>query len=269
MAVAVAALTVIHEAMRAYVVLAVAVLAAVGCRAREPAAEAEPAPAVPADAAPVRDPEAVIAAVAAYKARIAQPPLPAIGAAGFVEPPGEAELAWIADRATPLDGRLGRALALFDDTKAVMKAYGQVDLAAGFANAVDGPATLRWSESSVRQMGVFAAVILDELVPTLDPANPDTARRMGGLAKMGQGAATMLQGALITLRARRADLDARRRLVDAWRDHARSYARLMTDAQCAPLRGWIGEVRDDERDATIRAALGELATGLARCTAPS
>jgi len=253
--------------MRTYAVMAVAVLVAVGCRSREPAAEATPAPAVPADAAPVRDPEALIAAVAAFKARVAQPPLPALGAADFVEPPGEGELAWIADRATPVDARLGRALAMFDDTKVVMKAYGQVDLQAGLTKAVDGPATLRWSESSVRQMGVWAAVILDEIVPTLVPTDPDYARRMGGVATMGQGVASMLQGALITLRARRADLEARRRLVDAWRDHVRPYARLMTDAQCAPLRRWIGEVRDDERDAAIRAALGELAAGLARCTA--
>jgi hypothetical protein len=207
----------------------------------------------------------LVAAVAAYRARVV---LPRAGDPEFLEPPIERELGWINDRAIPLAQRLEQGQALFEDSKAIMRRYGERDLA-DVANdperASDSAETVRWMESVVRQFGRLTSALVDEFLPTLSPQDPTYAVRIEGLDKVRIGSSGMLQGGLITLRARRSPLPARRHLAAAWRLHAPRYAAIWQPAQCAQLVAWIREVSGTESDPALRADLDAVATSLGSC----
>jgi hypothetical protein len=213
----------------------------------------------PATAAPIaiRPPDELRAAVAEYRNR---PELPRLADPGFLDPPREAELAWIDDRTSPLDQRLKLAMALYDDTKAIAKRY------VPFDRARDSTEGLRWIESTIRQFGHLTSAMVDEFLPGLSPTDPSYAQRLEGLEGMRLGAAGMLQGALITLRAQRSELPERRQLAAAWREHAPRFARLWRQAQCDQLAASLREVAASQTDRVIRQELTETAAAMAACT---
>lgn len=256
-------------------------LAAVACSQGDaPAAGPRPEASGPAAAPPREasrpadggDGAEMAAAVRRFVAAIApleDAALPALGQPAFLEPPDEPQLAWINDGALPLTGRMERAMALYDDTRAILHRYAGRDTAraaADPARAVDSGESLRWSAAAVRLLGRISSALLDEFLAALPPDDPKRAARLQGLETMRAGAAGMLRGTLITLGARRADLAGRRGLAAAWRAHATRYAALWTAEQCGQLAPGLREVLAAEQDPELRTHLEELSARLASCS---
>jgi len=197
-------------------------------------------------------------AVSDFAAESATPPL---GDPAFLVPPREAELDWINDTGAPMQDRMERALALYDDSKSIMKRY----VPAAVAEGADTPESLFWSEAVIRIFGRICTVIVDEFIPTLSEQDPSYATRMNGLTKMGDGAFLMVRGSMITLNARRAPLESRRRLAAAWRMHAPRYGGLWRADRCVQLVQWVRDVVTSEKDATLRADLEAVATAFGAC----
>lgn len=239
----------------------VALLFVSGCGGRAAAPTSHERPAGPAGASPAatelppRAPEDLAQQVSDFAADAATPPR---ADAAFVLPPREDEIEWITDATAPLQGRIERAMGLFDDSTAIMKRYGT-------RSSADSAEALLWSEAVIRVFGRIVGVMVDEVIPALSETDPQYASRMEGISKMHDGAFAMLQASIDTLKARRSPLDGRRRLAAVWRLYGPRYAGLWQAHRCAQLNEWIRETIAREDDPGLRGDLEALATALGSC----
>lgn len=194
---------------------------------------------------------------------------PKLGEPAFIEPPREAELAWITDHTIPMQTRLENASKFNALSIAIMLGYAFEDPAVpDLAKLKDSAETVGWMAANTRQLARYMTVLLYEIRPTFSRTDPSFPLKVEGAKQMEAGAFDLLSGALITLRARRAELTARRDLIEVWARHGSTYRHVWRPERCAQLAEQLRSVRSEEHDIEIQRMMDQLAAHLQDCKGP-
>jgi hypothetical protein len=160
------------------------------------------------------------------------------------------------DQSIPLASRMSECLDLQQAANQILRFY---------AEAMQ--ADVSYSEETIRLLGfglrtaAAMTALMDEFVPTLDPADPTYPTRMQGLAQARHGATELVQGSLSTL------------TTDRWAysdDAAALFARILAEtyptltrsapaATTAEFIEQLAQIARDDRSAAVREALAQYA----------
>jgi hypothetical protein len=175
-------------------------------------------------------------------------------------------LAPFRSRATPLDARLGGSLQYLQSTGTLLQLY----LAAFQKGNNASDADMIELSGSTLRVAQLLMELVDELLPTLKPDDPNHATQMAGLDKMRDGLAQMVNGSLLTLSddvnlttASRQKLLAYCRetfpsIIDKLTPQSRAQVlrrldQLVTDPATRDLQPEITKLRDESRAAAAKA----------------